>query len=138
MDNPHHKQLISKCYCTKIDIIQQFIRALRFRRLYIFVEPPELLPQHVFYALPCLVAVVLEGQQHQPGSSARTPHGFEEDLGLEREGTRVGVVVTVNDQYRLIYLVGEESRRDLDVDIPRLEKGTALGLEAERLVGFIV
>jgi len=68
------------------------------------------------------VAVVLEGQQHEPGGAARTAHGLEEDLGLEREGTRVGVVVTVDDQCRLVDLVGEEGRRDLDVDIPRLEE----------------
>ena len=102
------------------------------------VEPPELLPENVLHALPRPVAVVLEGQQYQPGGAARTAHGLEENLGLEGEGTRVGVVVAVDDQDRLVDLVGEEGRRDLDVDIPGLEEGTALGLEAERLVGLVV
>ena len=106
--------------------------------LYILVEPPELLPEDVLHTLPGPVTVVLEGQQHQPGGAARTAHGLEEDLGLKREGTRVGVVVTVNDQDRLVDLVSEESRRELDIGIPCLEERTTLGLKAERLVGLIV
>ena len=92
----------------------------------------------MLHTLPGSIAVVLEGQQHQPGGAARTAHGLEEDLRLEREGARVGVVVTVDDQDRLVDLIGEEGRRELDVDIPRLEEGATFGLEAERLVGLVV
>ena len=80
----------------------------------------------MFHTLPGPVAVVLEGQQHQPGCAARTAYGLEENLGLEGEGTRVGVIVAMDDQDRLVDLVGEEGRRNLNVYIPRLEEGTAL------------
>ncbi len=91
----------------------------------VLLEPPELLPEHVLDALPGPVAVVLERQQHQPGGAARSAHGLEEDLGLEGEGPRVGVVVAVDDQDRLVDLVREERRRDLNVNALGIEEGTA-------------
>ena len=44
----------------------------------------------------------------------------------------------MDNQDRLVDLVSEKGRRDLDVYIPRLEEGTALGLKAKRLGGLVV
>ena len=63
------------------------------------VPPLQLLPQHVLDGLLGAVAVVLEGQQDQPGGPARAPDGLVEDLGLEgqRPWVRVGVAVQDED-----------------------------------------
>ncbi len=65
--------------------------------LYILIKPPQLLPQYVLHTFPGPVAMVLKGQQHHPGSPSRTAYGLEENFGLKREGTWVGVVVTMDD-----------------------------------------
>ena len=69
----------------------------------------------MLHALSSPVPVILVGQQDQPGRAPRSAYGFEEDLRLGRERARVGIVVAVDDQDRLIDLVGEEGGRDLDV-----------------------
>ena len=85
------------------------------------IEPFELLPQEVLDVLAGPVAMILVGKQDQSRRPTGAPHCLEEDLGLEGQSARVGVVVTVHDEDGLIDLVGEERRRGGDVDVSRLE-----------------
>ena len=52
--------------------------------LYIFIKPSQLLPQYMLHTFPGPVAMILKGQQHQPGSPSRTAYGLEENFGLKR------------------------------------------------------
>ena len=106
--------------------------------LYIFIKPSQLLPQYMLHTFPGPVAMILKGQQHQPGSPSRTAYGLKENFGLKREGTWVRVIVAMNDQDWFVNLVGEKGGRYLNINISRVEEGTTLGLKAKRLSGLVV
>src|SRR5699024_1953903 len=78
------------------------------RVLDVLVEPFQLFPQYVLDAFPGTVAVVLERQKNQPRGAARSAYRFEEDFTLVSERAGVGVVLAVDDEHRLVDLVGVE------------------------------
>src|SRR5215471_17875544 len=77
------------------------------------LQPGELLGEHVQDGLPGHVAVALKGQDHQARRSAIAADGLEEPFGLDREGTRVGIVRPVYEQQRSADPVRVPERGDL-------------------------
>ena len=78
------------------------------------------------------VAVRLVRQRHVAHRRAVSLERHVEPLRLDRERARVVVRLAVNQEDRLIDLVGVPERRHLRVDLRNLPERSRLGLEAER------
>ncbi len=72
------------------------------------------------------------GQHHQPRGTAQPLHRGEHALALDRERAGVVVVHAMDEEDRVLDLVGVVERRHLLVDVLRLPVVALFGLEAER------
>ena len=97
----------------------------------ILVGPLEHLGEDVQDRLSASVAVRLVRQQNQPCRAAASLDRLEEPIGLNREGSRIVVGLTMDQQQGGFDLVGIRERRHFHVKLGRLPERPPFGLESE-------
>ena len=97
----------------------------------ILVGPLEHLGEDVQDRLSASVAVRLVRQQDQPSRPAVALDRLEKPIGLNREGSRVVVGLTMDQQQGGFDLVGVRERRHFHVKLGCLPERPPLGLESE-------
>ncbi len=99
--------------------------------LQIFVEPSELLVEHVLQGLFSAISVRFGGKHHQTYRASVAPDGREHSFGLD--GVSAGVVVSlpVDEKDGSLDLICVPEGRHPGINVRRLPERTSLGLEAK-------